>query len=436
MKDRAKDQPARAAAPGTVVGDSFAAGVSPARRWLLCLLLLAATTLNYLDRQTLSILAPFIQQDLGLDNEALGWTFSAFYYAYTLAQFGVGAVLDRTHLGWSYSLAVLAWSGAAALTGLARSFGALLSFRILLGVAEAANWPAAMRIVARTLPPQDRALGNGIFTSGTSLGALIAPALALGAAAWVGWRGAFPAVASLGLLWFVAWLWFTAHPGFAPVWRGSPRARSPVASYAAILRAPQFWRVFAITILVNPCLYFNVNWLPTYFVQERRVTPGRFLGAVLTLIYVGLDAGYLTCGFAVRQLSKRYGLRRARRIVFLTATALLSLALGIPLLPSVGWAAAALVLVNMGAGMWIAMYLTLAQEVSTRDVATAAGLLGGSGSLAGGLAMWAVGRVTRLRRSFTLPFVGVGMAAVLAGLAGLAATGAAAAREESDEEQR
>lgn len=434
MKDRAKDQPARAAAPSPLAGDSFAAGVSPARRWLLCLLLLAATTLNYLDRQTLSILAPFIQQDLDLDNEALGWTFSAFYYAYTLAQFGVGVVLDRLHLGWSYSLAVLAWSAAAGLTGLARSFGALLSFRILLGIMEAANWPAAMRIVARALPPQDRALGNGIFTSGTSLGALIAPALALSAAAWVGWRGAFPAVASLGLVWFVVWLWFTGHPGFAPVWRAPAPAGAPRASYAAILRTPQFWRVFAITILVNPCLYFNVNWLPTYFVQERHVAPGRFLGAILTLVYVGLDAGYLTCGFAVRQLSKRFGQRRARRVVFGTATALLLLAGAIPLIASVGWAAAALVLVNLGAGMWIAMYLTLAQEVSTRHVATAAGLLGGSGSLAGAVAMWAVGRVTRLRQSFTLPFLAVGVAAVLAALAGLAATRGGAARANVDEE--
>ncbi len=282
-----------------------------------------------------------------------------------------------------------------------------------------------MRIVARALPPQDRALGNGIFTSGTSLGALIAPALALGAATWINWRAAFPVLASLGLVWFLIRKLFTAHPGFASVWRAPAGSAAPEASYAAILRTRQFWRVFVITILVNPCLYFNVNWLPSYFVQERRVAPGRLLGIILTLIYVGLDAGYLICGFVVRQLSKRHGPRRARRTVFLAATALLVMAAGIPLMPSAEWAAGVLILVNMGAGMWIAMYLTLAQEVSPRHVATAAGLLGGSGSLAGAVAMWAVGRVTRLTHSFALPFVGVTVAALLAALAGLAATRAA-----------
>ncbi|MGB9606366.1 MAG: MFS transporter, partial [Bryobacteraceae bacterium] len=332
------------------------AAASAARRWTLCLFLLAATTLNYLDRQTLSVLAPLIQRDMHLDNEALGWVFSAFYYAYTLAQFGVGAILDRTHLRWSYSLAVVAWSLAAALTGLSRSFAALLCFRILLGLAESANWPAAMRIVARVLPPQDRALGNGIFTSGTSLGALIAPALSLGTASWLGWRLAFPAVGSLGLAWFLAWVWFTSHAGFARVWRGSQPTVAAAGAYREILATGQFWRVFAITILVNPCLYFAVNWLPTYFVQERHLEPGRFLGGILTMIYLGLDADYLTCGFAVRRLSKRYGSRAARRVVFLAASVLLLLTGAIPWLASTTAAAAALVLVNLGAGMWIAMY--------------------------------------------------------------------------------
>jgi MFS transporter, ACS family, aldohexuronate transporter len=226
--------------------------------------LFLATTLNYLDRQTLSILAPSIQREMRLDNEALGWLFSVFYYSYTLSQFAVGPALDRWNLRWAYSLAVLAWSAVAGLTAAAQGFAGLLCFRLLLGIAESANWPSAMRIVARLLPPAERTLGNGLFTSGTSVGALIAPGLILGISGWLGWRFAFIGVAALGLLWFAAWVRFSRRRAFDEVWRDpSPPVRAP-AAYREVLRSPKFWSVFAVTVLVNPCLYFNVNWLPVY----------------------------------------------------------------------------------------------------------------------------------------------------------------------------
>jgi ACS family hexuronate transporter-like MFS transporter len=188
-------------------------------KWLLCVLLFLATTLNYLDRQTLSILAPMMQKELALDNEQLGWLFSVFYYSYTFAQFAIGGLLDRANLRWAYGLGVLLWSASAALTGLAGGFAGLVVFRLLLGLTESVNWPAAMRIVARALPPRERSLGNGIFTSGTSVGALIAPGLILGIAAPAGWRWAFVAVGSLGVLWLAAWILFSGRPQFDAVWR-------------------------------------------------------------------------------------------------------------------------------------------------------------------------------------------------------------------------
>src|SRR5438876_4039851 len=146
-----------------------------ATKWRLCGLLFLATTLNYLDRQTMSILAPILQRDMHLDNEALGWLFAVFYYAYTLSHFAVGPILDRSHLRWAFGAAVLAWSTVSVMTGLATGFASLIIFRLLLGVMESANWPGAIRIVARALEPSERALGNGILTSGTSVGALLAP---------------------------------------------------------------------------------------------------------------------------------------------------------------------------------------------------------------------------------------------------------------------
>jgi cyanate permease len=135
----------------------------------------------------------------------------------------------------------------------------------------------------------------------------------------------------------------------------------------------------------------------------------------LTLIFLGLDLGYLFCGAAVLGLTRiGWRLGRSRQAVFLTATMLLSLAAIVPYLTALKTVIAVLVIANFGAGCWIAMYLTMAQEVSRTHVSTAAGLLGGSGSLAGAFAMWAVGVVTEHSSNFAIPLACVAIAAMIA----------------------
>ncbi|MCP5117818.1 MAG: MFS transporter, partial [bacterium] len=199
---------------------------------------------------------------------------------------------------------------------------------------------------------------------------------------------------------------------------GSSRG-SPLSTYKRLLWDPQFWRVFLVAILVNPCLYFNVNWLPTYFVQQWNLEEGAVLGGILTAIYLGLDAGYLIWGASILALVRRgLPVALARLLVFSVATVLMACSALVPLPAEMSWAVVALVAANCGTGMWIAMYLTMAQEVSATDVSTVAGLLGGSGSLSGAVAMWGVGTVTQVTSSFAVPFVGVATAALLAAIAG------------------
>ena len=394
-----------------------------AKKWQLCIVLFLATTLNYLDRQTMSILAPELQKALHLDNEALGWLFAVFYYAYTFSQMAVGPILDRSNLRWAFAGAVFLWSVVSVLTGLSNGFMALLVFRLFLGVVESANWPAGMRVVARLLEPRERALGNGIFTSGTSVGALVAPGLILAIAAFFGWRWAFVLIGSLGVIWIVGWLLMTRDRAMAPVWRETAATETAGLAgqwriFGGIMKSPRFLPVLAVAVLVNPCLYFSVNWLPTYFAQQRGLSPGRQMGWILTAIYLGLDIGNIACGGAILALT-RWGseVQRARRIVFLLATAAVVCCAAVPLLPMAG-AVTALVLVNFGLGIWVAIYLTMAQEVSSTHVSTAIGILSGCGSLAGAMAMWAVGRVTRQTASFSIPMTAVALAVALAAMAG------------------
>ena len=397
------------------------------KKWLICIILFLATTLNYLDRQTLSILAPSLQKELHLDNASLGWLFAIFYYTYTFAHMAVGPILDRSNLRWAFVVAVSLWSIVSVLTGLANGFVALLIFRLSLGVVEAANWPAGMRVVSRLLVPRERALGNGIFTSGTSVGALVAPALILGISAKLGWRWAFVLIGSLGALWICGWIVATRDEGLKDVWQEPviPKITGLAGQrriFAEIAKSPRFLPVLLVAVLVNPCVYFSVNWLPTYFAQQRAVTSVQQMGWILTAIYLGLDIGNVACGSAILALT-RWGseVRTARRIVFILATLGLLCCSLVPILPMAG-AVTALILVNFGLGIWVVVYLTLAQEVSATHVSTAIGILSGCGSLAGALAMWAVGQVTQRTASFAIPMSSVALAAALASIGGWMAT--------------
>ncbi len=379
-------------------------------RWVLCGFLLAGTAINYLDRQTLSLMAPMMRDELGLDNERLGLLFSLFYYSYMLAQFAVGGFMDRANLRWAYGGAVLLWSLVGLSTSLATGFASLAAFRILLGITESPNWPGALKIVSRALPEKERPMGNGIFTSGQSLGALIAPMVVLTVAGAAGWRAGFAVVGALGVVWFAAWLVFTRRPEFASVWKGAAPEGGRSMGYREVLSSPKFPTVLVVTATVNPILYFNVNWLPAYFHQQRGMAAASSeMKWTLTLIYLALDLGYLAFGFAC--------LRAPRRTVAGIATALVSLAAAVPWAASQTELAVLLALSNFGLGMWISMYLTLTQEVSKSAVSTAMGLAGGAGSLAGAVLMWIVGIVTQRTGSFDGPFLAIAAAIALAWIA-------------------
>jgi len=392
----------------------------------LVVTMLFSTILNYLDRQTISILAPTLQHQMGLNNQHLGWLFAVFYYSYTLFQFVAGPMLDRFNLRWCFAIAVTAWSLVSGLTGLALGFTSLVAFRLLLGMTEAANWPAGLRVLQRTLPPQERTLGCGIFESGAAIGALIAPAAIFALLAAFGWRSVFFCVGALGLFWAPVWLFVTRRRELSPVWiptkTAGGRFEGMLNVYRDFARSPRFWWVFIVSITVNPCFYFTMNWLPTYFVQARHLVPGARLAGLLTFIYLALDVGNIGGGACTLWLAKRYSVETARRIVFSTASALVIACAFVPFIAAPWAAVAALVTVNMGLGVWNSMYLTLAQEVSSTHVSSAAGTLSAFGSLFGAFSMWAVGRVTNSAGDFTIPMMSVTIAILLAAVAGWASS--------------
>jgi ACS family hexuronate transporter-like MFS transporter len=267
-----------------------------------------------------------------------------------------------------------------------------------------------MQIVARVMPERERAAGNGLFTSGTSIGALIAPAILLGLATKWGWRLPFVVVGAAGFIWLGAWFWFT--------WRSDLRAtlgRSHVMriketlSWRALLHSARFRRAFVVTITVNPALYFSLNWLPLFLSQQRGIHVASRLATVLTCAYLGLDLGNIAGGLLLGRVERRF--------VALLASSLLLSAAAVPFVPELSGAAVLIVSMNFALGVWVSIYLTMSQEVDANPISTIAGILGASGSLAGALAMWLVGYVTQQWQSFLLPLVGVSVAGVAAAAA-------------------
>jgi len=182
-------------------------------KWFICGLLFLATVLNYLDRQTMSVSASRIAEEMDLNDSQLGQLFFAFFFANALGQLFMGPVLDRCGVVLSYAVAVATWSLAGASAALTRGFATLFATRVLLGVFESPNWLLALRVVTRIFPPSQRCLANGIFQSGTSIGALIAPPIIIYLTMAYSWRVSFVVVGAVGLVWSALWLaWFRLWP--------------------------------------------------------------------------------------------------------------------------------------------------------------------------------------------------------------------------------
>ncbi len=175
-------------------------------RWALVGLLFLASVLNYVDRQTLAILAPTIQKDLGMTDPEYAAVNNFFLVAYTISYLVSGRLTDKLGPRKALALYISFWSVANMLTGLARSLASLSAFRFLLGLGEAGNWTTAPKLVSEWFTAKERGLAVGIYTLGATIGATIAPPLILWLASTGHWQNAFFATGAAGLLWLIPWL--------------------------------------------------------------------------------------------------------------------------------------------------------------------------------------------------------------------------------------
>ncbi len=231
-------------------------------RWVAVAVFVLSSSLNYLDRQLLSALAPAIRGEFGWNYEDYGRVVSYFSLVYAIAAPLMGLVIDRIGLNAGVTLAVGVWSAATVWTGLARGLPGLIASRFLLGAAQGGGVPAAGKAMSTYLQPRERALGNGLSQVGLSIGMIAAPLLAGFVEPRFGWRPAFVIAGSLGLLWVPLWLWVARSAPAQPV----DTSRPPTAVREMILSST-YWGLVLSAMLIMAIYSLWSNWTTPYLVK-------------------------------------------------------------------------------------------------------------------------------------------------------------------------
>jgi ACS family hexuronate transporter-like MFS transporter len=284
----------------------------PSLRWWIGGILFASTVINYVDRQTLSLLAPNLKQDFHWTNTDYANIVVAFRVAYSIGQTLCGRLMDRIGTKRGLTITVLWYSIVSVLTPLARGFTSFLSFRFLLGLGESGNWPGATKAVSEWFPKHERGLATALFDSGSSVGGAIAPFIVLTLYSRWGLPAAFIAPGLLGFLWLIAWRWLyytpQEHPRINEAERqmiladmqdaqGEQRARP---RWRDLLKLPQTWGTIIARTFTDPVFFFIADWFPIYLVAKGIALKSGlvavwvpFIAADLGNVFSGALSGYL-----------------------------------------------------------------------------------------------------------------------------------------------
>jgi ACS family hexuronate transporter-like MFS transporter len=395
----------------------------------VCVLLMLATVINYMDRMALNQMAHRIKAAFGLSNTQYSLLESSFSFAFALGALTTGFVVDRFSVRWVYPLMVLGWSAAGVLTGFATGFWFLLTCRFLLGLFEAGNWPCGIRTTRAVLKPDERPLGNSLFQSGTALGAVITPLIVLALLRWAeagrppdspdpdAWKFPFRVIGSVGVVWVV--LWFATVPArMLQRPDGPPGTVLPedgAARFADVLRDRRFWSLVVAVVAINITWHGYRAWLPLYLVEQRGYTETE-MSKFTTLYYLFADVGSWTVGFATLGLVRRggIGLHATRLAAFAVCALLTALTVAVPFLPD-GWPLQfALLAVAFGALGLFPTYFALTQELSSRHQGKVTGTLGAIAHLSLALVFYPIeGWVCDLTGSYEPVLGAVGVAPLI-----------------------
>ncbi|MBV9774939.1 MAG: MFS transporter [Gemmatimonadetes bacterium] len=393
-------------------------------RWTICALLFFATTINYVDRQVLGILAPTLSKDLGWTESAYGDIVSWFSFAYALGFLGMGRLLDRFGVRRGFAGAIVAWSLAAMAHAFARTATGFSVARAALGLGESGNFPGAIKATAEWFPKKERAFATGIFNAGSNIGAIVTPLTVPWIALHWGWREAFVATGALGFIWLAFWLWLYREPENHPkvsaaelaYIRSDPRERTEPVAWRRLLVHRQTWAFVLGKFLTDPIWWFYLYWLPK-FLDARFGVKLAAVALPLIVIYLVADVGSVFGGWLSSNLIRRgWTVNASRKTTMLIAALLIVPTMFAPRAGSL-WTAVAIVSVAAAAHQWWSanIFTTASDMFPRRAVASVVGLGGFAGAMGGVLFQRATGRILESTgNNYALIFTVCGLAYVTA----------------------
>jgi len=401
-------------------------------RWVICALLFFATTINYIDRQVLGILATddHFKAQIGWNEAEYGFVQTAFQGAYALGLLVVGGLMDRFGTRKGFSFAIIFWSVAAMFHAAARSAFGFGVARFALGLGEAGNFPAAIKTVAEWFPKKERALATGIFNSGSNIGAILAPLAVPFIAVNYGWQWAFIITGALGFIWLGFWLMTYRKPEEHPKLSAGELAyiksdaEDPPQkiAWSRLIPHKQMWAFAIGKFLTDPIWWVYLFWLPKFLNSKFGLNILQ-LGLPLIVIYVIADVGSIGGGWLSSFLIKKgWTVNKSRKITMLIC-ALCVVPIVFAATTDNLWVSVILIGIAAAAHQgWSANIFTLASDMFPRQaVGSVVGFGGMAGSIGGMLIASAVGLILEGTKSAAFPdgnyfsiFVIAGSAYVLA----------------------
>ncbi|WP_312285378.1 MFS transporter [Chryseobacterium gleum] len=297
-------------------------------RWWMLSLVFLATTINYLDRQVMGLLKPVLEKEFSWDEKDYSYIVMAFTTTYAIGYMAMGRFIDRVGTKIGYAVSLIVWSLASIGHGLVKSTIGFIIARSTLGISEAGNFPAAIKSVAEWFPKKERALATGIFNSGATVGAILAPLLVPFILGHYGWRQTFVWIGALGMVWIVLWWKFYAVPEKAKniskeelqyiksdqAEKTEEKTKIPLSE---LLKYKVTWSFAIGKMLTDPIWYFFMFWLPAYFSDVFKMDLTK-PSLPLIIIYSGTTIGSIGGGYLSSFLIKKgWAIGRARSITML-----------------------------------------------------------------------------------------------------------------------
>ncbi len=393
-------------------------------RWRVLVLIFFATTINYVDRQVIGMLKPFIADDLGWTESGYGYIVTAFQVAYALGLLITGRILDKIGTKTGYTIAIVIWSLAGMAHAAARSAFSFGIARFFLGLGESANFPAAVKSVAEWFPKKERALATGLFNSGSSIGAIVAPIIVTSVTLLYGWQWAFIITGASGFVWVIFWLLFYKLPQnhsklskseYDYIQSDQEHTNDKSMSWKEIIAYKQTIAICLSRFVTDWVWWFFLFWGPAFLNKTFGINLEEIV-LPLIIIYTSAGAG----GIAMGWLSS-YFIKSGKSIDYSRKTSILICALivlPIMLAPNINnlWIVTGLISLATAAHQgWASNIFTVVSDIFPKKaVATVVGLSGFTGAIGGAMAASLVGLILEITGSYFIILTIAGLSYLIA----------------------